>query len=69
MITLHGPEWGTAAMVRRWATRDGLREVTVPGPGHGEVRFSLDQAAAIERDKRLSTRGRPRRLDIAAALP
>jgi hypothetical protein len=49
----------TPAMVRNWARRDGLS-------GHlaGSVMYHpLDEAAAIERRKRLSTRGRPRKLD------
>jgi hypothetical protein len=56
-------------MVRTWATQDGLRKVTVPGRGHGTVRYPLDQAAAIERAMRLSRHwGRPHQLDSAAAL-
>jgi hypothetical protein len=46
----------TPAMVRNWARRDGLAEHRVGR----NVYFRLDQAAAVERDKRQSTRGRPR---------
>lgn len=49
----------TPAMIRRWRDRDGL--LTIEG------RSPLDQAATIEADKRRSTRGRPRRLDLATA--
>jgi len=57
----------TAAMVRRWADRDGLERVRTPGRGRGEVRYPLREAAIIEAQKRSATRGRPRRLDTAAA--
>lgn len=57
----------TADMIRRYHERDGLTRVVLPGPGRGSVVFPLDEASAIERDKRLgkrlSGRGRPRRLD------
>lgn len=76
-----GRHWGTAAqiaaalgrdvtiaMVRNWAARDGLEAVR---DGRA-VYYPLDQAVAIERDKRLSKeetgKGRPRRLDARHAL-
>lgn len=71
MITLNGQQFGTATeiaqalgaditidMIRKWAQRDGLtryRDQT------GHVHYALDQAAAIERTKRASRKGRPRR--------
>ena len=75
MIRVLGRLWGTAAeiaqalgpdvteaMVRRWRDRDGLASVEV-----GRTVLSpLDQAARIERDKRLAARGRRRRLDTEA---
>ena len=81
MIRAGGREYGTAAeiaealgpdvteaMVRNWARRDGLVRVRMAGPdGRPEVRYPLDQAAQIEAAKRKSGRGRPRRLDTAAA--
>jgi len=46
----------TTTMVRNWHRRDGL-----PARRVGRrVYFPLLQAAVIERDKRRSTRGRPR---------
>lgn len=82
MIRVNGEDWGTAAevaaelgpditeaMVRRWASRHGLRSALMVGDnGRRERRYVVDQAAEIERQKRLATRGRPRRLDMAAAL-
>lgn len=72
MIEVKGVSYGTAreiarvlggdvtpAMVRNWATRDGLTAIRV---GRA-VLYPLAQARLIERDKRLSGRGRPRRLD------
>jgi hypothetical protein len=72
VITLLGREYGTAqqiaarlggdvtvAMVRNWAARDGLESIRVGRT----VYYPLDQAATIERDKRVTGRGRPRRLD------
>ncbi|WP_117668504.1 hypothetical protein [Micromonospora sp. MW-13] len=72
MITVEGREWGTAeqladrlgpdvtpGMVRRWRDRKGL----TTRAGHSP----LDEAAAIELATRTTTRGRPRRLDLAAA--
>ncbi|GAB3817717.1 hypothetical protein [Micromonospora zhanjiangensis] len=72
MIMVRGREYGTAdqiaaalgtdvtpAMVRNWSQRDGLAR-------HRDGRtvyYDLDQAATIERDKRVSGRGRARRLD------
>jgi hypothetical protein len=69
MIDVDGVEYGraaevaarlggdvTPAMVRNWARRDGLAEHRV---GRA-VYYPLGQAAMIERDKRRSTRGRPR---------
>lgn len=75
MIRVQGRHWGTAAelaealgpdvtedMVYRWRDRDSLTTVRV-----GRKALSpLDQAAMIERDKRLKTRGRPRALDAEA---
>lgn len=72
MMRVDGREWGTAAelaarlgpdvteaMIRRWRDRDGLAEARV-----GRTVYSpLDQAAQIERDKRVAGHGRPRRLD------
>ncbi|WKU07996.1 hypothetical protein [Micromonospora sp. HUAS LYJ1] len=75
MILVHGREYGTAeqiatrlggdvtvAMVRNWAARDGLESIRVGRT----VYYPLDQAATIERDKRVTGRGRPRRLDVEA---
>jgi hypothetical protein len=75
VIPVQGRQWGTAAelaealgpdvteaMVRRWRERDGLTAVEVGR----KVLSPLDQTARIERDKRLSGTGRPRRLDTAA---
>ncbi|WP_431892681.1 hypothetical protein [Micromonospora haikouensis] len=72
MIWRDGTHWGTAAelaaalgpdvtaaMVRRWRDRKGLTTRAGYSP--------LDEAAAIELATRTSTRGRPRRLDLAAA--
>ena len=72
MIHAAGREWGTAAeiaarlgpditpaMVRRWHDRKGLTRTAGLYP--------LDEATAIEAATRRSTRGRPRRLDPAAA--
>ncbi len=77
MIVVDGVEYGTAAelvavlgpdvterMIRNWANRDGLRKHQLPGPGRGTVVYPLARAAEIEREKRLSRRGRPRALDI-----
>lgn len=80
MIWRDGTYWGTAreiasalgpdvteAMVRNWHRRDGLVRVRMAGAdSRAEVRYPLDQAATIERDKRQSARGRPR-LDTTAA--
>lgn len=76
MICVHGAEWGTAAelaerlgpdvsaaMVRRWRDRDGLDTQRIGR----KVLSPLGQAARIERDKRVSGTGRPRRLDTQAA--
>lgn len=72
MLHVDGREWGTpdqiaarlgpditAAMVRRWRDRKGLTTRAGYSP--------LDEAAAIELATRTSARGRPRRLDLAAA--
>ncbi|NBE80327.1 hypothetical protein [Micromonospora rubida] len=72
MIRIDGREWGTVeqlaerlgpditpAMVRRWRDRKGLTTRAGYSP--------LDEAAAIEHAVRTSPRGRPRRLDLAAA--
>lgn len=48
----------TVAMVRNWSQRDGLDRHQVGQT----VYYALDQAAEIERRKRLSGRGRPRTL-------
>jgi hypothetical protein len=72
VITVHGRQYGTRDeiaealgpdvtpdMVRNWARRDGL-------PSHlagGVAYHPLAEAAAIEARKRLSPRGRPRKLD------
>lgn len=77
MIRVEGAYWGTAAeiaaalgpdikpaTVRRWAARDGLTAVrSVDAGGRPQVQYPLDQAATIEARKRMSGRGRPRRLD------
>ena len=77
MILVAGREYGTAAqiakrlggdvtaaMVRRWRDRDDLETIRA-----GTLVYSpFDQAAQIERDKRVSTRGRRRRVDAGAAL-
>lgn len=73
MITVDGREWGTpeqladrlgpdvtAAMVRRWRDRKGLTVRAGYSP--------LDEAAEIELATRTSPRGRPRRVDVGAAL-
>ncbi|MEU5945123.1 hypothetical protein ABZ793_06120 [Micromonospora sp. NPDC047465] len=53
----------TEAMVRRWRDRDHLTIIRV-----GRTAYSpLDEAATIEAAKRRSTRGRPRRVDMATA--
>ena len=76
MIRVAGRDWGTAAelaaalgadvtedMVYRWRDRDGLDTIRI-----GRTAYSpLDQAAVVERNKRLSRTGRPRRLDTRAA--
>lgn len=72
MITVDGREWGTPeqlatrlgldvtpGMIRRWRDRKGLTVHAGFSP--------LDEAAAIELATRRATRGRPRRLDLAAA--
>jgi hypothetical protein len=72
MMRVGGREWGTAAelaarlgpdvtpaMVYRWRDRDRLATVRV-----GRTVYSpLDQAAELERDKRVAGHGRPRSLD------
>lgn len=77
MIRVGGEEYGTAAelaavlgpdvtpaMIQRWRERDGLAVHHV-----GRTAYSpLAQAAEIERTKRRSTRGRPRRVDTVPAL-
>lgn len=51
----------TDSMIRNWARRDGLDAVrTTDAHGRPQVRYRLDQAAAIEAAKRRSSRGRPR---------
>ncbi|MGC5033796.1 hypothetical protein [Micromonospora sp. DT229] len=72
MIEIDGRRYGIAAqiaaalgtdvtteMVRNWRRRDGLQAIRVGR----NVYSPLDQAAAIERDKRCSGRGR-RRVDV-----
>lgn len=76
MLRIKGQDWGTAAeiatalgpdvtpaMVRRWADRDGLVGVVMPGRGRGTVWYPLDRAAQIERAKRQGGKGRPRQVD------
>lgn len=50
----------TPAMVRRWRERKGLAD--------WDGLSFLDEATAIEAAVRRSTRGRPRRVDVGAAL-
>lgn len=51
----------TVGMVRNWHRRDHLIRVRMAGAdGRPEVRYPLDQAAAIEAAKRRSGRGRRR---------
>ena len=76
MTTVNGERWGTAAeiaadlsggnrvtpgMVRKWAARDGLRSAK----DGRTVYYPFGQAARIETAKRLSRRGRRRKLDSA----
>jgi hypothetical protein len=76
VIAHDGREYGTAAqiahalggdvteaMVRNWARPD--REQLARHRVGRTVYYPLDQAATIERDKRRTPRGRPRRLDVA----
>lgn len=83
MIRVDGKEWGSAAeiaealgpdvtvtTVRWWARNDGLTAVRYrDDAGRPRVRYPYDEAAAIEAAKRLSGRGRPRRVDIEAVAP
>ncbi|WP_431976165.1 hypothetical protein [Micromonospora haikouensis] len=79
-LILHdGDRWGTAAqiaarlgpdvtpaMIRNWATRDGLPKARMhDAHGRPQVRYPLAKAIDIEATKYLSKRGRPRRLDAA----
>jgi len=51
----------TDSMIRNWARRDGLEAArTTDHIGRPQVRYPLDQAAALEAAKRRSSRGRPR---------
>ena len=51
----------TDSMIRNWARRDGLTKTRIAdASGRPQVRYPLDQAAAIEAAKRRSQRGRPR---------
>jgi hypothetical protein len=72
VIRIGEQEWGTAAdlaarlgpdvteaMIYRWRDRDGLITARVGR----KVYSPLDQAAELERDKRVAGHGRPRRLD------
>ncbi|QDY11400.1 hypothetical protein FJK98_02385 [Micromonospora sp. HM134] len=77
MIPHDGDHWGTAtqiarrlgpdvtpAMLRNWATRDGLPKARMTDPhGRPQVRYPLAKATDIEATKYLSGRGRKRRLD------
>ncbi|MFI1197715.1 hypothetical protein ACH4T9_31265 [Micromonospora sp. NPDC020750] len=58
----------TTDMIHNWRKRDGLERYRIGR----EVYSPLDQAATIERDKRLQTeetgRGRRRRLDVTPVL-
>ncbi|AVT39621.1 hypothetical protein C6W10_27855 [Plantactinospora sp. BB1] len=56
LAAILGPDV-TEAMLRNCSQRDGLARHRVGGT----VYYRLDQAATIERAKRLSGRGRPRR--------
>lgn len=72
MINIGGLEWGTAAqiaarlggdvtedMVYRWRERDGLNVIKV-----GRTAYSpMAEAARIERNKRISGKGRRRCVD------
>ncbi len=77
MIRVRGQEWGTAQqiaqalgpditpdMVRNWWRRDGLPACRIGR----SVYYPLARAAQIERQKRQSTRGRPRQVDVATLL-
>ena len=83
MIWVEKRQWGTAAeiaealgpdvtatTVRWWARNDGLTAIRHrDDAGRPRVRYPLDEAAAIEAAKRMSGRGRPRRVDIETAVP
>ncbi len=74
LIDQHGIRWGTAAelaqhlghgvtaaAIRNWARRDGLTSARMTDDdGRPQVRYPLDQAAAIDRAKRHAKRGRSR---------
>lgn len=73
VITLDGRTYGTAAeladalgpditpqRIRDWARRGLLNPHHAPGRGRGTTWYALDQAAAVERETRVSTRGRRR---------
>ncbi|MFC6017787.1 hypothetical protein ACFP2T_16420 [Plantactinospora solaniradicis] len=60
LATALGPDV-TEAMLRNWSQRDGLARYRVGRT----VYYLLDQAAEIERSKRVSGRGRPRTLVTA----
>lgn len=75
-----GDHWGTArmirarlgtditpAMLRNWATRDGLPRLRMRDHnGRPQIRYPLRQTTDIEAAKFLSGRGAPRRLDVEA---
>jgi len=74
VIIVDGDRWGTAAeiaahighgvtpaTVRSWAARDGLASVRMTDDdGRPQVRYLLDQAQRIDRQKRHGRLGRPR---------
>lgn len=74
LVDDNGTRWGTAAelaqhlgggvtiaAIRNWARRDGLTSARMTDDdGRPEVRYALDQAAAIDRAKRHAKRGRTR---------
>jgi hypothetical protein len=60
-IAAHLGRGVTAAMVRNWAARDGLRKARMPDSlGRPQVRYPLLEAARIELSKRDAKRGRTR---------
>ena len=60
-IAEHLGQGVTAAMIRRWADRDGLTSARIIGQhGRPEVRYPLLDAARIDTAKRRTKRGRTR---------